>query len=148
MNEIELTAAEISKGVAERTKKYTSLSFLEQYALYMGVAQLLELRLKQILVRDFGFQSEQVENYSLGVTLDKLSKAGMRDDFLQIAAMVKDDRNYIAHELLANKMIMESFNSKTDYSSTKNLRILRKATIEIEQLMFILEWNDEHGKWK
>ena len=147
-NETGLSATEISKGVSERTQKYKALSFLEQYAMYMGVAQLLELRLKQILVREFGFGSESVEKFPLGRTLDELTRNGMRKDFLHIAGMVKDDRNYIAHELLANEMILESLNSKSDYSSTKNLRILQKAIIEIEQLMFIFDWNEEHGEWK
>jgi len=44
----ELTREEIQNGTQNGTKKYENLDFLGKYAMYMGVAQLLEFGLKKL----------------------------------------------------------------------------------------------------
>ncbi|WP_405352059.1 hypothetical protein [Nonlabens sp. Asnod3-H03] len=139
---------QIRKGTQTGLKKYEKLNFLEKYSMYMGVAQILEMRLKQILVNEFDENFDNIERWTLGRTLNKLKEEGMREDFFFFADSVKDARNYIAHELISNEAIWISLaGSKPDHYS-KGARTLDKAIFEIEQLMFILEWNDENGDWK
>ena len=143
-----LDQKDIREGTQAGLKKYENLNFLEKYSMYMGVAQILEMRLKQILVSDFGEEFDNIENWTLGRTLNKLKQEGMREDFFLFADSVKDARNYIAHELISNEAIWHSLvESKLEHYS-KGARKLDKAIYEIEQLMFILEWNDENGEWK
>lgn len=143
-----LDTKDIKKGTEAGLKKYGNLNFLEQYSMYMGVAQILEMRLKQILVNGFGGEFDNIENWSLGLTLNKLKQEGMREDFILMADSVKDARNYIAHELISNVAIWHSLAESKSEHYSKEARTLDKAIYEIEQLMFILEWNDKNGEWK
>ncbi len=143
-----LDQKDIKEGTQVGLKKYENLNFLERYAMYMGVAQILEMRLKQILVNDFGKEFEKLENWTLGRTLNKLKQEGMREDFFLLADSVKYARNYIAHELISNESIWHSLVESKPEDYSKGARTLDKAIYEIEQLMFILEWNDENGEWK
>ena len=53
---LSLSTEEIREGVALRLAKYRELSFMERFAMFMGVAQLLELGLKRLLHDRFGVQ--------------------------------------------------------------------------------------------
>lgn len=138
----------IQKGTLAGLKKYENLNFLEKYAMYMGVAQILEMRLKQILTKNFDEEFEKLENFTLGQTIFKLKTGGMRKDFVSYAESVKDTRNYITHELILNKVIWLSLVENNPEYYSKDDRGLDKGIYEIEQLMFILEWNDKNGEWK
>ena len=143
-----IDATEIATGRNAGLKKYESLGFLEKFAMYMGVAQMLELRLKQISVKEFGQDFDSIERLTLGQTLALLKKEGIRNDFLLFADPVKEARNHIAHDLLANEFIWRTLVDVPDDHYTKSARKLDKSIFELEQLMFILEWNDENGTWK
>lgn len=144
----ELNTTEIAEGTSAGLKKYESLGFLERFAMYMGVAQILELRLKQIGVKVFSQDFDSIENLTLGQTLRLLEKEGIRMDFLLLADPVKDARNHIAHDLLADEIILRSVVEVPDNHYTKPARTLDKSIYELEQLMFILEYTDEYGQWK
>lgn len=45
-----LSGSDIDNAVSKRLNRYEGLSFFEQYAMYMGVSQLLELELKRLLI--------------------------------------------------------------------------------------------------
>ena len=148
-NKIEgLDQDDIRKGTIIGLKKYEQLNFLEKFSMYMGVAQILEMRLKQILVNEFSVKFDNIENLTLGQTLNKLKKQGLRDDFFLFANSVKDARNHIAHELISNEVILHSLAKTKIQHYSKGARTLDKAIYEIEQLMFILEWNDKNGTWR
>ena len=98
MNTPELTKEEIREGTNKRLKKYENLSFFEQYAMFMGVAQILEFGLKKLLESKFDYNLEEMETWSLGKTRVELQKNGLREDFLTLLKSVVDYRNYIAHE--------------------------------------------------
>jgi replicative DNA helicase len=58
-------------------------------------------------------------------------------------------RNYIAHELLFDdaltKSLLSNNASKNHYS--KNHRILYKAILELEQLVFLFDWTNANDRW-
>ena len=143
--EISLSREEIAAGVAKRLKKYDSLGFLEGFAMFMGVAQILELGLKGLLHRRFGVDLQMTEHWTLGRTAKALQENGLRADFITLLESVVNYRNYIAHELLANEAILRSLLSGE--SARFEVRQLEKGTYELEQLMFLYDWTEEHQGW-
>ena len=140
-----LSREEIAAAVATRLEKYDALGFLERFAMFMGVAQILELSLKGLLHRRFSIDPPEMERWTLGRTAKALSEFGLRADFLKLLQSVVEDRNYIAHELLANEAILRSLLSGE--SGRFEMRHLERAIYEVEQLMFLYEWTSEHQAW-
>ena len=129
----------------ERLSKQDNFSFLEQFAMYMGKAQILEAGLKGILVRKFDYEYEAIETWTLGRVANVLKENNIREDFTTLLDSVVEYRNYIAHDLLADDALMKSL---TDGKGmTKPARILSKAAIELEQLMIMYDLCQEHDSW-
>lgn len=145
----ELTAEDIQRETAARTEKYKTLNFFENYAMYMGIAQLLEICLKRLLIERHGFTIEETEKWTLGKTCSELKRKEVREDFTSLLDSVVKSRNYIAHELLANEFTIHEIlkdNIPEDHYS-RNFRALHKAIIELEQLNFLFEWTEENNGW-
>ena len=75
-----LTADEIAAETSSRLKRYDGLNFFEQYAMFMGVAQLLEISLKQLLNRKFGVPFESIERSTLGQVARLLKERGLLEN--------------------------------------------------------------------
>ena len=142
----ELSQDQIRLGTEKGLKKYKKLSFLEEYAMFMGVAQLLELGLKNLLVEKHGYDLEKLERKTLGQTKKELEKVKLRPDFLKLLESVVDYRNYIAHEILANRGLYFSIvgDKVPEGHYDKEHRLLHKAIYELEQLVFLFQWTDEN----
>lgn len=95
-----LTAEDIKNAVNEKLESYKDLNFLEQYAMYLGNAQILEFLLKGLLARKYLIPYESMEKWTLGKVKNELSRNGLRQDFIVYLGRVVDHRNYIAHDLL------------------------------------------------
>jgi len=145
---IELTQKEIQIGIQNGTKKYEKLDFLGKYAMYMGVAQLLEFGLKKLHQEKFGNSLEEMERWTLGRTKNELAAKGLRPDFIHFLENVVEYRNYIAHEILANFALMKSVidNVETNHYS-KDERTLDKGILELEQLIFLFDWTNQNNAW-
>ncbi|EKO3567028.1 hypothetical protein [Vibrio metschnikovii] len=63
-----LSVAEIRQKVLKKVEEYEDRPVLEQYALFMGKAQLLEFYLKNLLFRLFDVPIERTEKWTLGKT--------------------------------------------------------------------------------
>ena len=74
--------------------------------MFMGKAQIVELGLKGLLVRQYGYDSEQIEKWNLGQTIRELRKRGLRQDFVGLIEELNEYRNHIAHDLLADEALM------------------------------------------
>jgi hypothetical protein len=149
MDTPEMNREEIREGVNKRLKKYENLSFFEQYAMFMGVAQVLEFGLKKLLETKFDYNLEEMETWTLGRTRAELQKNGLREDFLTLLKSVVDYRNYIAHEILANESLMNGLLAELQIEGrfTKNHRILTKAIYELEQISLFFDWTNENNAW-
>ncbi|MBE0637335.1 MAG: hypothetical protein IH598_02305 [Bacteroidales bacterium] len=146
---IELNQKQIKKGTEKGLKKYKKLGFFEEYAMFMGVAQLLELGLKNLLVEKFDYTQDSLEWKTLGQTKKELEKVKLRPDFLKLLESVVDYRNYIAHEILANRGIYLAIAGDLipDGYYDKEHRHLHKAIYELEQLVFLFQWTYENDAW-
>lgn len=140
-----LKAQEIQAIVFKRVKKYDSLSFLEQYAMFMGKAQVLEMGLKSLLVRKYSFEPEQIEKLTLGQTTRELEKYGLRADYIALLKRVVEHRNYIAHELLVNNAILNSL--LDGESGNLGAREFQHGIYALEQAIFLYDWTEEHNAW-
>ncbi|MFQ2793011.1 hypothetical protein ACK302_21355 [Aeromonas caviae] len=77
-----LSAEDIKELVNAKLEGYKNLSVLEQYAMFMGKAQILEFGLKGLLSRIYGVPSESMEKWTLGKTKNELRDKGLRPDFI------------------------------------------------------------------
>ena len=139
-----LSKVEIQQKVLQKVEEYQDKSILEQYALFMGKAQLLEFCLKNLLFRLFDVPVESTEKWTLGRTKNALKSKGLRPDFIEFLSSVVDYRNHMAHEFLANDAITQSF---SDFSDHKRFGELYKAIYELEQLILLYDWCEENQGW-
>ncbi|MBI2993008.1 MAG: hypothetical protein HYY48_02385 [Gammaproteobacteria bacterium] len=137
---------EIAEHVGKRLKKYKKLNFLEQFALFMGQVQILEFGLKRLLARRYKYDVDHMEKWTLGRTTKELKRSGLRPDFIVLLESVVEYRNYIAHELLANEFMMRSLLGGD--GGRFELRRMQKGIYELEQIMFLYDWCEEHNGWE
>lgn len=145
-----LAPDEIHQQTVKRTKKYNNLNFFEQYALYIGIAQLLEICLKNLLVEKYQYDLGKLEKWTLGRTAKELEKNNLRKDFIQLLNSVVEYRNYIAHEMLANEILFHELlrGAIPKNHHTKETRRLHRAIYEIERLFFLFNWTQENDAWE
>lgn len=139
-----LTADEIQAAVHQRLKRYESLNFFEQFAMFMGIAQVVEISLKQLLHRKYGVEFDSMERSTLGQVARSLKDHGLRADFTSLLDSVVQHRNHIAHSLLANQIMLQSLDAG---AARFEIHELQKGIYELEQLWFLYEWTEEHNAW-
>ena len=139
-----LSGDQIKKDVFEKLAQYKDRSVLEQYAIFMGKAQILELGLKGLLARKFNVPLEDMELWTLGRTRTELRQRGLRSDFIRFLDSVVDHRNNMAHELLVNTEIIRSI---ANFSERNLYGDLFRALYEIEQVIILHDWCEENNGW-
>ena len=139
-----LSGDQIKKDVFEKLAQYKDRSVLEQYAIFMGKAQILEFGLKGLLARKFNVPLEDMELWTLGRTRTELRQRGLRSDFMRFLDSVVDHRNNMAHEFLVNTEIIRSI---ANFSERKLYGDLFRALYEIEQVIILHDWCEENNGW-
>lgn len=143
-SEPSLSGEEIKEQVLKKLEEYKGLSHFENYAMFMGKAQLLEMALTSLLARKYNVPEESMETWTLGRVKNELRDKGLRPDFIALLERVVDHRNYIAHEFLANNAITHSM---INFSDRKLYGELFRATYELEQIIILYDWCEEHNGW-
>jgi hypothetical protein len=131
--------------VRKRLEKYKKLNVLEQFTMFMGMAQILEAGLKSVLVRRYNYAHEKMEKWTLGKTVSELKGSSLRQDFVVLLESVVTHRNHIAHELLANEAMLKTLLGGD--AGRLELRQLEKGIFELEQILFLHEWCEKHNAW-
>jgi hypothetical protein len=144
-NEARLETQEIRKEVSKRLAKYKKLNVLEQFAMFMGMAQILEVGLKRLLARRYNYDFEKMEKWTLGRTTKELKERGLRTDFIVLLESVVEYRSHIAHEMLANEAMLRSLLGGD--CGKLELRHLEKGIYELEQIVFLHDWCEAHNAW-
>lgn len=139
-----LSGEQIKQEVLAKLDQYKGRSVLEQYAIFMGKAQLLEFGLKGLLARRFSVPLDDMELWTLGKTKNELRQKGLRPDFIKLLDSVVDHRNNMAHEFLVNTEIIQSI---ANFSERKLYGDLFRALYEIEQIIVIHDWCEENNGW-
>ena len=127
--------------VEQRIDKYRDKSFIEKYALYMGMVQILELQIKQILHSKFSFETdeqfERLEKMTLGQAVRCLKDKNVRPDIIHLLEHNRDNRNDMAHSFLANTIM----NTSLGFSlGSIEFRQLDKYIVELENVILFWEW--------
>jgi hypothetical protein len=86
-----------------------------------------------------------MEKWTLGQTAEELSKCGLRRDFIKLLKSVVKYRNYIAHEFLVNDAMLK--NMLGGDTGRLELRRLEHGIYELEQIVFLYNWCEEHNAW-
>lgn len=110
----EMSGEQIKAEVFSRLDQYKDRSALEQYAIFMGKAQILEFGLKGLLARKFNVSHAEMGRWTLGKTKNELRNKGVRPDFIRILESVVDHRNNMAHEFLVIAKITRSLANFSD----------------------------------
>lgn len=146
---LHLKRDEIRNRVNKRIEKYKNLNFFEEFAMFLGTAQMLEFWLKKLLEEKFNYEYDTMEKWTLGKIANELEENDLRKDFIVLLKNVVKHRNYIAHELIANLgLIQVNFKDiipEKHYS--KDHRLLHKAILGIEELVFLFDWTNENDAW-
>lgn len=140
-----LEARDIQEQVHKRLEKYKKLNVLEQFAMFMGMAQILEAGLKNLLVRRYNYAHEKMERWTLGQIAGELKGSGLRKDFVVLLESVVTYRNHIAHELLANEAMLKALLGGD--AGRLELRHLERGLYELEKILFLHDWCEEHNAW-
>lgn len=131
--------------VGKRVQCYENLDRLQQFGMFMGKAQILELTLKNVLTRRFGHDLDAMEKWTLGRVKNELKDSGVRPDFIGLLESLIELRNFIAHEFVAAEMILLDAVGQT---GRLNLKHLHRGIWEVEQLLLIVEWQEQHNGWQ
>lgn len=134
----------LAEEVQARLKAYGDHNLLEQFAMFMGTAQVLELSLKQLLHHKYNIDFERIENLTLGQVAGKLEKNGLRPDFIQLLKSVVEYRNYITHSLLVDQIMLHELGAG---NARFGRRDFEKGIYEVEQLWLIYQWSENHNAW-
>ncbi|MGS2719434.1 hypothetical protein [Paraglaciecola aestuariivivens] len=140
-----LSAEDIKELVDAKLEEYKNLGVLEQYAMFMGKAQILEFGLKGLLSRMYGVPSESMEKWTLGKTKNELRDKGLRADFIIYLESVVNYRNDMAHEFLLNNALTQSM---ANFSERKLYGNLFRAIYELEQIIILYDWCEENNGWQ
>lgn len=137
---------EIMQLCSQRLEKYDGKSLIEKYALYMGMVQILELQMKQIIYSQFDYKSEdqleKLERMTLGGAVKILKKKlRVRPDLIELLENTRDNRNNMAHSFLVDTMISKSLGFSME---SIEVRQLDKYIRELENLILFWEWCIKH----
>lgn len=139
-----MTGQQINAQVLAKLDEYKNMNVLEQYAIFMGKAQMLEYGLKGMITRKFKILDEDMDGWTLGRTKNELRDRGVRADFIAFLESVVTHRNNMAHEFLVNIGIIRSI---TNFSVRKHYSDLFRALYEIEQIIILHDWCEENDGW-
>lgn len=139
-----LTGRQIQRQVFKRLERYDHLNLAEQYAMFMGKAQLLELYLKQLHARRSGTDIEDMERWTLGRTTTELKRGGLRGDFIALLESLVDYRNFMAHEFLLSELMLRALTGNSGRLVRKHLE---RGAYELEQVLLLHDWCEKHNAW-
>jgi hypothetical protein len=139
------TGAGIQAAVIARLDEYNHRNRLEQYALFMGKSQLLEMTLKGLLQSKHAVDSKTLRRWTLGRIARELEQRGLRQDFISLLRSVVEHRNYVAHEFLANRVIERALSDREPTPLADGP--LHKGMYELEQIIFLHDWCVTYDAW-
>lgn len=140
-----LQPEEIREWVANRLEKYKSMNTLEGFAMFMGMAQVLELRLKQLFSAQTNSDLEDSEKWTMGKTITALAKNNLRPDLIELLRSVCEYRNYIAHEYLANVVMLHDLLGGN--IGRLEQKYFDQAVYKLEQVTVLFDWCEENHAW-
>jgi hypothetical protein len=91
-------------------------NFLEQYAIFMGRAQIVEMALKRILMKRYKYGEKRLNTMTLGAAIYELKSRGFDPRFTSILDELNKYRVSMVHEFLATDALITSLVGKNGLS--------------------------------
>ena len=142
----QLDTSELQRQILRNLDTYGNRNSFECFALLMGKAQILEFGLKNLLNRRCGVEDTEMERWTLGKVASELTSRGFRGDYIELLKEFVKQRNYIAHEMLANNAIFRSI--APSMSVRFEFKQLQQPAHDLEQLLIVHDWLEEHDAWR
>lgn len=140
-----LRPEEILERVTRRLKKYKGRNTLEEFAMFMGMAQILELRLKQLFSARTNSDLDDIEKWTMGKTITALAENNLRPDLIELLRSACKYRNYIAHEYLANVVMLKDLLGGN--IGRLEHKYFEQAVYQLEQVSVLFDWCEENDSW-
>jgi len=135
------------KKMASRMKQYEKMTFLERYGIFMAKAQIVEMLLKQNLIDERDYKLKAVENCPLGPLIKLLKKEKINGLLLFCLKDLCEHRNYLAHEFLANQILLMAILEERADEYSKPSRQLQLALLSVEQFLLNYEAVPAKLRW-
>lgn len=145
VDEPKLEPADLQRQILANLGTYSNRSAFECFALLMGKAQLLEFGLKNLLQRTCAIEQCEMEKWTLGKVAHEMYSRAFRGDYVHLLKDFVQERNYIAHEMLANNAIFRSM--APDISARFEFKQLQQPAYNLERLLILHDWCEEHKAW-
>ena len=142
----QLDASELQRQILRNLGTYGNRNSFECFALLMGKAQILEFGLKNLMNRRCGIEDAEMERWTLGKVAAELTSRGFRGDYIELLKAFVKQRNYIAHDMLANNAIFRSM--EPSMSDRFEFKQLQQPAHNLEQLLIVHDWLEEHDAWR
>ena len=84
--------------------------------------------------------------WTLGRIARELEARGARKDYVDYLKDFVKERNYIAHEMLADNLIFKSVAG--DISERFEFKQLQKPAFDLERLLIVYDWLEENKAWR
>ena len=138
-----LTPKRLQSKIIKKLTPIEKMSFLEQYAIFMGKAQIVELSLVGLLIHKYKYNESKVEKFTLGTIIKELEKCGLRPDLSALLRELLKYRNSLAHEFLGvtamgNKLAGINF-ERLQYKE------LSRALYQVEQVIQVYDFLIENN---
>ena len=138
-----LTAEQLTKAIFKALRPLDKLSFPERYTTFMGKAQIVEMALKRLLLRNYGFKEKQLEKLTLGAAIHHLEREGIRPDLVVLLNELNKFRIQMAHVFLCDDAIGKSLlGAEFQHLSEKSLR---HALFAVEHVIQVYYFLSAHG---
>jgi hypothetical protein len=137
-----LTPKKLQNKIVKNLIPIEKMSFLEQYAIFMGKAQIIELALSGLLIHKYKYTENKVEKFTLGTIINELEKSGLRPDLIVLLKELLKYRNSLAHEFLGitamgNKLAGNGF-ERLQYKE------LHRGLYQAEQVIHVYDFLTEN----
>lgn len=138
-----LTPKKLQNKIVKNLIPIEKMSFLEQYAIFMGKAQIIELALSGLLIHKYKYTENKVEKFTLGTIINELEKSGLRPDLIVLLKELLKYRNSLAHEFLG----VTAMGNKLAGSGFERLQYkeLRRGLYQAEQVIHVYDFLTENN---
>ena len=117
------------------------ISLLENYAMFMGKAQLIEFALKKILIKRYRYDNSRLEKMTLGGAIGELERLGMRKDFVALLRELNEFRIDMAHNFLVDHSSLVALDRSFGQLSRKPLQT---ALFKVEETVHVYDFLNQN----
>jgi hypothetical protein len=136
-----LTPQILMRRISHGLTYMSRLSFLENYAMFMGKAQLVEFSLKKILSVRGRYSQSRLKRMTLGGAISELEKLGVRGDFALLLRELNKFRIDLAHEFLVGHLSLVVLDARFGRLSW---RPLRDALAKVEETIHVYDFLNQN----